>query len=159
LLVLLACSDDDASNEGNGGGSSGSAGSAGSSSNAGGSAGSSAGGDNSGGSSGSSAGSSNVGGTANDGGSAGSTGNGTVNCAAVCDRSLNCSKDEEAECLDSCETAVELCPTEAAAAQTCGLPRPDSDFHCEDGQTTINDGVCETEYLNLGLCIFGLGGL
>ncbi len=61
--------------------------------------------------------------------------------------------DNQARCLDTCETAVELCPTEAATAQACGLPRPDSDFHCENGVTTPNDGVCEAENADLQLCV------
>jgi hypothetical protein len=160
LLICwpLACSDDD-QGDGNAAGSAGSGGGAGSGAGgAGGTAGSGAGGGAAGssmagssGSGGSGGGSTAAGGTAGTGGAGGgSSASGADGCIDLCIRPLVCPG-----CLQECDDAVALCPSQSEALFACEAGRPNSDFQCLGQLVVPNDDVCVSETAAFERCRIG----
>ncbi len=93
------------------------------------------------------------GGDDDDGGGGGGGGGG---CADVCAKSKCAGDPDNASCVMQCEQLQQACPSEAAALNSCSAARPDSDWVCDDFDTTVlADGVCEMETNALFSCVFG----
>jgi len=115
-----------------------------------------------GGSSGSAgaAGSSGAAGAAGSGGAAGAAGSGgsssgATGCEGLCARPLVCPGGTRAECLSSCEDAIELCPEESEALLECGESLSDDDFQCVGDATLPDDDLCVMESAALARCRIG----
>jgi hypothetical protein len=165
LLVLSlppACSDDEGGDD-NAGGSAGTAGgaagrAAAGASGAGRSGAAGTAGRGAAGGAGGSAGSSGAAGAAGSSGAAGAAGSSAsqaTGCEGLCARSPICPGDSRAECLSSCENAVELCPDESEALLECGESLSDSDFQCVGGVAIPNDDLCIPESTAFARCRIG----
>jgi hypothetical protein len=48
-------------------------------------------------------------------------------------------------CLQACDAAVELCPSQSAALVACEAGRPNTDFQCVGQLIIPDDDVCVSE--------------